>query len=351
MSRDDWQALVAKARAVDMFDVLRAHGAGELRKQRLEHVGPCPVCGTGNDRFAIKLKDELFNCRCCGRGGKGAIDLEMFLTGCDFVTAVKSLTGVISLSGQRSPAAQAAAAQEKHKAEAAKSDAEQHAKARWLWSRRQPASGTLVERYLAGRGYSGAIPPTIGFVPASGDYAPAMIAAYAVPIEGEPGELVAPRGVDSVHITSLLPDGSDRVRTGKGDKRTIGRTLGRPIVVSAIGDGLSLVITEGIEDALAYAAVGYAAWAAGSAPFFAALADSIPDCITTVIIERHPDATAERGVARLAERLRERPVRPPQRKPRLLRFDSEGQLIPDDRPVEFYPAERPIEIIIREARS
>ena len=117
-----------------------------------------------------------------------------------------------------------------------------------------------------------------------------------------------------------------------------------PIAISPITDGLSLVITEGVEDALASRAAGFAAWAAGSAPFISALAEYIPDYVTTIIVEQHndPDQKAQKAVARLQELLRERKVRPAEPKPRPF-------FIRDDRPVEFYPPERPIEIIIREA--
>src|SRR5262245_13789135 len=108
MTRDEWEALVSTARTVDMLAVARQHRV-ELRKEWHEYVGPCPVCGTGNDRFAIRPKKQLFNCRTCGRGGRGAIDLEMFCSGVHYVEAVKHLAGVDTLSGQRSPAAEAAA--------------------------------------------------------------------------------------------------------------------------------------------------------------------------------------------------------------------------------------------------
>jgi hypothetical protein len=91
-------------------------------------------------------------------------------------------------------------------------------------------------------------------------------------------------------------------------------------------DGLSLAVVEGVEDALAYRAAGYSAWAAGSSAYLPALAASIPEYITTVIIEVHPDESqaAQNAAARLQARLRERPVR---------------------------PGERPIEIILRWAVS
>jgi hypothetical protein len=310
MTRDEWQRLVDQARTVDMLDVARQHGV-ELRKQGQEFVGACPVCGTGNDRFAIQPKRKVFNCRVCGKGGRGSVDLEIFCSGVDYVEAVKQLTGATSLSSHRSPAAEAAAQAEadKRKAEQQQDEAAQHRKAAWLWLRRQPAIGSLVETYLRARGYSGTIPPTLGFLPPRGEHGPAMIAAYAGPNEIEPGELGAlDPTTAAIHLTRLLPDGSDRLRT-KGAKITIGRPLGMPIAVSSITDGLSLCICEGIEDALALAAAGYAAWASGNASFMPALADSVPDYITTVILEQHPDESGRRYSARLAELLRAREPR------------------------------------------
>src|SRR5262245_637855 len=102
MSGDEWDALVEQARASDMLKLAELHGAKLSRYGHSgEYVGACPVCGAGRDRFAINSKKELFNCRVCGKGGHGPVDLEMFLGGCDFVEAVKWLTNTNSLSSKR----------------------------------------------------------------------------------------------------------------------------------------------------------------------------------------------------------------------------------------------------------
>ena len=319
-SRDEWNALVDQARACDMIEVAQAYGA-QLRKSSGEFVGACPVCGTGHDRFAINPKKGVFNCRVCDKGGRGPIDLEMFLGDCDFAEAIERLTGTVSFNDKHPAAKKANPGQHKREAEA--EEARQHAKAAWLWRQREPVVGSPVETYLQARGYTSVIPPTIGYLPARGEYPHAMIGAFALPNEVEPGKLGTPVVVRSVHLTKLKPDGSDRIREDEG-KIIVGRPLGLPIAISCITDELSLAITEGIEDALAYRAAGFAAWAAGSAPSIPALAGRIPDYVTTVIIEQHidPDGQAQRAVAQLQERLGERPVR-------------EG--------------ERPVEIVIREA--
>jgi CHC2 zinc finger len=310
MSRDEWDALVRQARATDLRKLLDHYNVQldpSWKRTRSEFVGPCPVCGTGDDRFSVNFAKEVFFCRVCDKGGKGPIDLEMFIAGVDFVAAVKALTGVTSLSRLRTPDAESEAKAKQRQRDQAAAEQTQHATAAKLWKNSKPAAGSIVSTYLKRRGYSGIIPPTIRYLPARDDYAPAMISAYAEPVEGEPGELVRPKGVRAVHLTRLRPDGSDRER-GKGAKITIGRPLGKPIAISSITDGLSLAICEGIEDALALAAAGFAAWAAGSAPIMPALAASIPDCITTVIIEQHPDEGAQYA-AKLAKLLRAREVR------------------------------------------
>jgi hypothetical protein len=301
----EWNDLVEQARHVDMVRLVERYGV-KLRKVGPEYVGPCPVCGTGTDRFSIKPNDKLFNCRVCARGGKGAIDLVMFLANVDFAHAVRQLISA-SMGELRAKSSQAEAHDKLRQQAQANYEAEQHATANKHWRRHQPSAGSLVETYLHARGYHFSIPPTIGFLPASEKYPPTMIAAFALPQEDEPGVLSKPRDVRSVHLTALLPDGSDRLRVN-GAKKIIGRPLNQPIALSAISDGLSLAITEGIEDALAYTAVGYSAWAAGSASHLASLALSIPDYVTTLIIEQHADenGVGERETKKLVQILRER---------------------------------------------
>ena len=55
-------------------------------------AGPCPKCG-GEDRFAVDLEKQIFNCRGCGAKGHGAISLVMALDDVSFVQAVEIITG------------------------------------------------------------------------------------------------------------------------------------------------------------------------------------------------------------------------------------------------------------------
>jgi hypothetical protein len=179
----------------------------------------------------------------------------------------------------------------------------QHEKASRLWSRRLPIQGTIVETYWRKRGITCALPSTLGFLPAKGDFPPSMIAAIAIPDEPEPGVVGVPCDVRSVHVTRLLPDGSDREH-GKGAKIIIGRPLGCPIVLAPPNDLLAIAITEGIEDALTvHAALGMGAWAAGSAGMMPSLADKVPDYIEAVTVFAHPDKAGQTGAIELAKRL------------------------------------------------
>jgi hypothetical protein len=190
--------------------------------------------------------------------------------------------------------------------------ADRLAKARWLWSRRRPIAGTIAETYLRlARGYGGPLPATLGFLwanPAKG-YPPAMIAAFGLAHETEPGVIkIAEAAVRGVHLTCLLPDGSDRAR-GEQAKFMIGSSAGWPIVLAPPNDLLALAITEGIEDGLSvYEATGFGVWAAGCASRMPAIAGAIPRCIECVNIVADEDASGRRFAVELAKRLAVRAI-------------------------------------------
>ena len=119
-------------------------------------------------------------------------------------------------------------------------------KAQWLWSTRKPIANTIAATYLrTARAYHGALPATIGFLPARGKHSPAMIAAFGIPNECTPCELSIPDdGVRGVHITRLAVDGSGKAG-GETDKIMVGCSLGSPIVVAPANDLLGLAIAEG----------------------------------------------------------------------------------------------------------
>jgi putative DNA primase/helicase len=273
--------LVERARDIQVEDELARRGV-TLSGCGFNRAGPCPRCG-GVDRFGINLKKQLWNCRGCKRGGD-VIDLVRLLDGCDFVAAVKTLTGE-----QWAPWARTASGQARLESTGAY-EREQQRKAAWLWSKGQLPAGTIVESYFASRGINGPLPPTLRYLPPSRpEHHPAMMAAFAMADEPELGILAAPRHVGAVHLTLLTADGRGKADVPK-PKIVIGRPLGRPISLAPINDLLALCITEGIEDGLAlHRALGVGAWAAGSAPLMPKLAEYVPDWIETIIIELHPD--------------------------------------------------------------
>jgi hypothetical protein len=199
------------------------------------------------------------------------------------------------------------------RAEAAEHDRihklERLSKARWLWSQRRPIAGSNAERYLRERKIVCPLPATLGLLPARGDYAPAVVAAYGMAHEVEPGVIaIADDAVRGVHITRLLPDGSDRER-GDQAKIMIGHSVGFPIVMAPPNDLLGMAIAEGIEDALTvHQSTGLGAWAAGAASRMPALADAIPSYVECVTVLVDDDVNGRRFAGELADRIRARRI-------------------------------------------
>ena len=185
-------------------------------------------------------------------------------------------------------------------------DADRVAKARYLWAQRQ----ALDERYLRhSRGLYGPFPATLSTLPSRGEHAPAMIAAFGVATEPEPGTVaIADHYVMAVHLTKLTAYGSQKA-SGLPNKIMVGIPKGSPIVLAPPNDLLGMCITKGIEDALsAHEATGLGAWAAGSASLMPALAATVPRYIEHVSILAHRDPAGIKGANELAIRLRARGI-------------------------------------------
>ncbi len=108
------------------------------------------------------------------------------------------------------------------------------AKAQWLWRQREPIVGSVAERYLReARGYGGAIPATLAFLPARGDRPPALIAAFGMASDPEPGgRAIADDAVMAVQLVKLKPDGSGNANL-QPVKITRGRrAIGAPIMLA-----------------------------------------------------------------------------------------------------------------------
>ncbi|MBO0710385.1 MAG: DUF3631 domain-containing protein [Acetobacteraceae bacterium] len=86
-ARQDW---VDRARAVAIEHELANRGH-HLRRLGGELIGPCPVCA-GTDRFGVNIKNQVWNCRGCEKGGD-VIALVRHIDGCEFNAAVERLAG------------------------------------------------------------------------------------------------------------------------------------------------------------------------------------------------------------------------------------------------------------------
>jgi hypothetical protein len=202
------------------------------------------------------------------------------------------------------------------RAETAQRDRAHRAKrqqlALWLWQRRRPIAGSIAETYLReARGYGGPLPATLGFLPPRGAHHPAMIAAFGLAVEVEPGVLsIADYAVLGVHLTRLRPDGSGKAvfdDPQQTAKIMIGLSMGAPIVLAPPNDLLGMAITEGIEDGLSlHQGTGLGVWVAGAASRMPALADILPAFIecTTIVADDDPDG--RRFAAELAARIGDR---------------------------------------------
>jgi putative DNA primase/helicase len=281
---------------------------GTTLRGRTERYGACPLCG-GRDRFSFNSKKQVWNCRGCCVGGD-VIALVRHLDGCDFQTAVRTLAGERpSPAPPLTPIFQPTAASSGTEVE--NYERKQHRKAARMWARRLPITGTLAERYLRGRGITCPLPPTIAYLPpAKPEHYPALIAAFALADEVEPGILGEPRNVGAVHLVLLRSDGSGKafneieVQQGKRNKITVGSPTILPIVLAPPNDLLGLAVTEGIEDGFtAHQATGLGVWVAGSGSRMPVLANLVPEYIEAVTVYAHSDKTGQDGALALAEAL------------------------------------------------
>jgi|HubBroStandDraft_4_1064222.scaffolds.fasta_scaffold14752_5 hypothetical protein len=257
----------------------------------------CPACGPDRNTSTNRVRRVLrvwlvddrfatFNCARCGM--KGETHAEHRGRPVYDRKAVQQVRDVSAVSDRVEAASRLEVAQA-------------------LWRRRQPAPGTIVENYLRrARGYRGSIPDTLAFLPPRGDHPPAMISAFGLPEEPEPGRIALRKEeVRGVHITRLAADGSAKV--GDPSKIIIGRCLGAPIVLSALNDNFGLAITEGIEDGLSiFESTGLGVWAAGAAGRMPALAQSVPQYVDAVSIIADADEAGQRGARELGSLLHRR---------------------------------------------
>ena len=273
----------------------------KLKRRNGNYLVPCPAHEDSSPSLSLRDGDRGLLVHCFGGCSPG-----------DVYTAIRRIDRGLLQPGDT--------AHEPVKG-SADYERQQHEKASYLWSRRRRIIGTIAERYLReARHITGTLPATLAFLPPLKlEHHPAMIAAFGMFGEPEPGIVEEPSADDvgSVHLTLLKSDGSGKAEA-EPHKLTIGSPMikidddvrGLPIILAPPNDLMGLAISEGIEDALtAHAATGLGAWAVGSAGFMPKVANMVPSYIEVATIFAHPDKAGQDGAHRLADALHRRGIK------------------------------------------
>jgi putative DNA primase/helicase len=240
----------------------------KLKRTSGEYVGPCPICG-GHDRFAVNPRKQLFICRGCGVGGD-AVDLVRHVTGASFASAVEMIEG----SPPRSP---------RPPRQPPPTTTENAIR---IWEASVDPRGTMVERYLNGRGLelsddiAGGVIRWNHATQWRGDKRPK--AAMVCLMRG-----IANEAPQAVSLTFLAGD----AKTGR---IFIGPALGAAVMLDPPEDVMGgLHIGEGVETCMAARQLSLRpAWALGSAGAIAAFPIlSGVECLTLL---QENDAASER---------------------------------------------------------
>ena len=162
--------------------------------------------------------------------------------------------------------------------------AERTAAALSIWEAALPASGTLVEAYLAARGLTLPLPPSLRFHHSlkhpSGRFWPCMVALVT---KGDDGRQLA------IHRTFLAHDGSGKAPVDT-PKMMLGPCQGGAVRLGQPGE--VLMVGEGIETCLAaMQATGNADWAALSTSGLRTL--DLPETLRDVIVLADADDPGE----------------------------------------------------------
>jgi phage/plasmid primase-like uncharacterized protein len=304
--RDDWDRFWADARSADILAVAQTLGVRLKKVSANEWAGPCPRCG-GTDRFSVNTRKRVFNCRRSDESGGDVIDMVRYVTGCSFMEACELINGEPRLDRSRDERrVQCEASQVPEPAAPPRADHRGLA----LWRMAAPLDRTPADLYLGARGFTPPYPATLRYLPCAGDHPHALIAAFGLPDEPEPGLLRIPdAAVRAVHLTRLDPAGTKRLKTDDA-KIIVGQGgLGLPVALTPVNDGLGILIAEGIENALSLGlSLGLGAWAACSHTRMPALASAVPSYVEAVTIVADPEPEARASACALAERLERRGI-------------------------------------------
>jgi hypothetical protein len=288
ISEDELDDIRARNPIVDV-----ASGYTKLRRSGGKLLGPCPMCGgkVSSGRFEVFEKDQSWACYAFCNTGGDVISLVQQVEGCDFRAAIERLGGRAAIDPAR--AKQLFEERERKRlageANSAKFREAERKRLFRTWKSGVEIHGTVVDRYLAGRGLD--LPdrcPGLRYLPSvkyfHGDLVddrgrkspreihcgPAMLAAF-IRADGKFGGL---------HTTWLepteTPAKAELLDPATGEvlpsKKMRGSKIGAHIAIVPVEEPKRLAIGEGIETVLSVwtamrregrDAAGMAFWAAG----------------------------------------------------------------------------------------
>jgi hypothetical protein len=191
-----------------------------------DHVwrGRCPACCYEKPTLAIKATEDRITIACAA---------------CGSISQIVSILGLSAdlIAAPKSTASKAASAVD-------------------TWHNAEPASGTLVERYLRERGITLGLPSCIRFIESQrnwtdGSRYPAMI-SLVQRVSGDEDNAAATLIASGAHFTFLQSDGGNvRKADTESSKLSLGQLRHGGVWMSAVeAIGHQLAVAEGIETAL-----------------------------------------------------------------------------------------------------
>lgn len=154
----DMEQWIAEAKARDILEAAHKLNAA-IKRQGSEHVGHCPAgCTSNGDGFNVNPRKQRFICRPSQAAGT-VIDMVMHVLGLEFMEACEWLNGAPPPGRKASDAAANAAPPAPYdgKADQEAQDAYRATeikKAQAIFAGGADPAGTLVEYYLAARGFT-----------------------------------------------------------------------------------------------------------------------------------------------------------------------------------------------------
>jgi hypothetical protein len=287
---------------------------GMKLRGKVDRVGPCPVCSGGDrlsDRFSINTRKQVFNCR--GFGGGDVIAMVMHLDGCDFPTAVRTLTGIEPgrPAPKPDPAKIAAAEAKAARAELDEliDEQERFFRAMKIWGEAMPIENTPVEVYLRTYrkldipdGISGSV---LRYHPAC-PFGTATHLCMVALVQN-----IATNHHQAIHRTALHLDGTPVKIDGKTARLALGSTKDGAVKLTDDAEvSTGLHIAEGLETTLAgmmpprWYRPAWALLSAGTIGSFPVLAGI--ECLTILVDhdrwDKHGRRAGEAAARECAER-------------------------------------------------